>query len=324
MIEEAEQVLGRVVEGDRGRTRPHARHHRDHEVLHEIRREAPGGEEPAQAHRISVGPRPDRRVRVTRRQDGPGPSVEALHLEEHAHEGRARRPAWLREQPTEAPRAGVLEPAAEAPHRHAHLARTCLDPELVEQPHEVRIGAFVVDDEPAVDGHRAGRAQHVVRVRVSTEAMLGFVERHIRRALEEVGRGEARHTRAHHCHPRSHRGHGRSSSRDTTRMHAPREVPVQRLLRCPASGEAEPPSSSGPGRRPFKAVTGIRTPLGARRSLRRSQHLVLWCSLECTPPCQGGGRGFKSRQDRWETRLPHVRGPRLLPRPGSSVGRARA
>ena len=24
----------------------------------------------------------------------------------------------------------------------------------------------------------------------------------------------------------------------------------------------------------------------------------LWCSLECTPPCQGGGRGFKSRQVR--------------------------
>ena len=29
-------------------------------------------------------------------------------------------------------------------------------------------------------------------------------------------------------------------------------------------GESEPPSSSGLGRRPFKAVTGIRTPLGAR------------------------------------------------------------
>ena len=26
---------------------------------------------------------------------------------------------------------------------------------------------------------------------------------------------------------------------------------------------------------------------------------VLWCSLECTPPCQGGGREFKSRQDRF-------------------------
>jgi hypothetical protein len=24
----------------------------------------------------------------------------------------------------------------------------------------------------------------------------------------------------------------------------------------------------------------------------------LWCSQECTPPCQGGGRGFKSRQVR--------------------------
>jgi hypothetical protein len=72
------------------------------------------------------------------------------------------------------------------------------------------------------------------------------------------------------------------------------------LLRCAASGEAEPPSSSGPGRRPFKAVTGIRTPLGALSALQdpAPAHLVLWCSLECTPPCQGGGRGFKSRQDR--------------------------
>ena len=27
-------------------------------------------------------------------------------------------------------------------------------------------------------------------------------------------------------------------------------------------------------------------------------HQDLWCSSECTPPCQGGGRGFKSRQVR--------------------------
>jgi 8-oxo-dGTP diphosphatase len=26
--------------------------------------------------------------------------------------------------------------------------------------------------------------------------------------------------------------------------------------------------------------------------------MVLWSSSECSPPCQGGGRGFKSRQDR--------------------------
>ena len=37
-------------------------------------------------------------------------------------------------------------------------------------------------------------------------------------------------------------------------------------LRCPFSRGDEPPSSSGLGRRPFKAVTGIRTPLGARNA----------------------------------------------------------
>lgn len=33
---------------------------------------------------------------------------------------------------------------------------------------------------------------------------------------------------------------------------------------------------------------------------QRSVVLVgdLWCSLECTPACQAGGRGFKSRQVR--------------------------
>src|SRR3546814_5110623 len=32
--------------------------------------------------------------------------------------------------------------------------------------------------------------------------------------------------------------------------------------------------------------------------------MVPWCSLECTPACQAGGRGFKSRRDR-HTRSPH-------------------
>jgi hypothetical protein len=35
------------------------------------------------------------------------------------------------------------------------------------------------------------------------------------------------------------------------------------------------------------------------------RNLVLWSSLECSPPCQGGGRGFKSRQDRSRERGPH-------------------
>ena len=80
----------------------------------------------------------------------------------------------------------------------------------------------------------------------------------------------------------------------------------------------EPPSSSGLGRRPFKAVTRVRIPLGVQGSahrfmadddntalrgsnntaLRGSNIMVPWCSLECTPACQAGGRGFKSRRDR--------------------------
>ena len=69
-----------------------------------------------------------------------------------------------------------------------------------------------------------------------------------------------------------------------------------------------PPSSSGLGHRPFKVAARVRIPLG----VPQQSSLVLWCSLECTPACQAGGRGFKSRRDR----------PRS--RSGSSVGRARA
>ena len=36
------------------------------------------------------------------------------------------------------------------------------------------------------------------------------------------------------------------------------------------------------------------------------RNLVLWSSLECSPPCQGGGRGFKSRQDRSEVRRARI------------------
>ena len=49
----------------------------------------------------------------------------------------------------------------------------------------------------------------------------------------------------------------------------------------------------------------------------------LWCSSECTPPCQGGGRGFKSRQVRHRapTRLRAV-GARLPGRVAQLVERA--
>jgi hypothetical protein len=41
----------------------------------------------------------------------------------------------------------------------------------------------------------------------------------------------------------------------------------------------------------------------------------LWCSLECTPPCQGGGRGFKSRQVRRQ-----IRSVSMTIEPGHPVG----
>ena len=73
-------------------------------------------------------------------------------------------------------------------------------------------------------------------------------------------------------------------------------------------------------------------------------HRDLWCSLECTPACQAGGRGFKSRQVRslvdvasylWSAsgvavRYEGVSCGNMEPsqkrgeRSGSSVGRARA
>src|SRR5690606_37551872 len=48
-----------------------------------------------------------------------------------------------------------------------------------------------------------------------------------------------------------------------------------------------------------------------------SEISVPWCSLECTPACQAGGRGFKSRRDR------HLRSlrERGYPRPRGRQGR---
>ncbi len=43
---------------------------------------------------------------------------------------------------------------------------------------------------------------------------------------------------------------------------------------------------------------GERMRQGPVIAARVSAGLVPWCSLECTPACQAGGRGFKSRRDR--------------------------
>ncbi len=65
---------------------------------------------------------------------------------------------------------------------------------------------------------------------------------------------------------------------------------------------------------------GGRVPLGAEQSSPRGRGAVLayseaspfedlWCSSECTPACQAGGRGFKSRQVRAQGPPPRTSSP---------------
>ncbi len=71
-------------------------------------------------------------------------------------------------------------------------------------------------------------------------------------------------------------------------------------------GQGEPMGTDGRSGRPSSLAYSGRSPLGqvaaagqrccADRS--RAPSGDLWCSLECTPACQAGGRGFKSRQVR--------------------------
>ncbi len=85
-------------------------------------------------------------------------------------------------------------------------------------------------------------------------------------------------------------------------------------------GGSNPPTLTSPislaaGRCPLKAETGVqvpyRVPCGLEKWLSHLAHNqeVTWfesriryqvsrCNRFCTPPCQGGGNGFKSRRDR--------------------------
>ena len=84
------------------------------------------------------------------------------------------------------------------------------------------------------------------------------------------------------------------------------------------TGFREPPSSSGLGRRPFKAVTRVRTPLGVRKylfdqhfgagvvSLTDSSVFGPVAQLVSAPPCHGGGRRFEPGRGRLVRRDPDL------------------
>jgi hypothetical protein len=83
--------------------------------------------------------------------------------------------------------------------------------------------------------------------------------------------------------------------------------PLLSFLLVPQGGPNPPPSSSGLGRRPFKAEARVRIPLGARTEVApatsaRQPNMRLWRSPESSPPCQGGDRGIEARQARWALR----------------------
>jgi hypothetical protein len=76
--------------------------------------------------------------------------------------------------------ARVLQAAAGAADRHAHLGGLRGHAEFGEQPGEQRIGALVVDDEAGVDADRRARGRyHEVGVGVTAEAGAGLEERHV-------------------------------------------------------------------------------------------------------------------------------------------------
>ncbi|MCW2675360.1 MAG: hypothetical protein JWR70_400 [Modestobacter sp.] len=163
VVQEAEQVDGRVLQRQPGGRGPHAGHDRHDEVLHEVVGVA------AQREPVERGdPAPTALVLgAGELQQPPRLPVEALHLGRHAQEAGGRPPgaAGRTGRPARARRR--TPGAALARDGHGHLGRPGAHAELGEQPQQVRVGPLVVHDEAGVDGQDpVVRRRHVVRVRV--------------------------------------------------------------------------------------------------------------------------------------------------------------
>ena len=115
---------------------------------------------------------------VAGQQPARGP-VEPRYLGEHPQVAPAA-PAEPGGHADRAALARVLQAAAGAADRHAHLRGLGGHLKLGEHPGEQRIGALVVDDEAGVDTDRrpGGRHDHV-GVGVAAEPAVGFEQRHV-------------------------------------------------------------------------------------------------------------------------------------------------
>ena len=101
----------------------------------------------------------------------------------------------LREEPVRAA-AAVLEPGPSARHGERHVRVAGGHAELGEQPHEIRIRAVVVHEEPGIERHGAVRAVDQHGVRVAAQPALLFEEVHPVPSAQQRGSGQAGDPRA--------------------------------------------------------------------------------------------------------------------------------
>ncbi len=189
VLQEREQVAGRVVQRDRRIAGPYGGHERLHEVAHEVRREPAVVEELPKCH---VG-RADRPRDLALREP-----VEARDLGEHPEVARLPQVGGGREQATPPERTSPLQAAVVVADRHRHLGGLGRHSELREQAQQHGVGARVVHDEAGVDGQPV----HEVSVGMTPEPVVGLEERDLRGAGGDVRRGESGDAGTHDGDPR--------------------------------------------------------------------------------------------------------------------------
>ena len=255
MIQEAQQVVDREVDGPRRTCRPHRGRDRQQEVAPERRPVAAVLHEVAQC-----------RVRAGACESLARPPIEAHDVGQQPKVRRASDRGRFREPAPDATRA-ELEPTRATRRAKRHVAGLTFDPELGQHPDERRVGPLVEDDEAGIDGHGAVGRRDLFGLDVPADVPLAFVQPDLVTIAQGVRRAQA-------AHPRSDDGdlHAGPLPGDTARSASVRRMPAaaSRPMR------ANTPERNGWARRRkprnrMSAVYRIRvpTPSARRRSRRR-------------------------------------------------------